>query len=282
MLTPLRLTASALALTLAAAPLSAQDASTVVATVGDTEITLGEMIIIRAGLPAQYAQFPDEVLFEGILDQLIQQQLLADAVTDVPARVDYALKNERRQLLAGEVVNEVAMGAVSEDAIAAAYAEATDGVEPTTEWNASHLLVETEEQAQAARDRVEAGETFADVARQVSTGPSGPSGGELGWFGPGMMVSEFEEAVTGLEPGEMAGPVQTQFGWHIVMLNDKRQKEAPGLEEMRAELEQRLQEQAIDARIEELRAAAEITMPEDGAIDPALLSNIDLLEPAAE
>ena len=257
---------------------AAQDASDVVATVGDTEITLGQMIIIRAQLPREYEQFPDEVLFEGILDQLIQQQLLADAAGEEPQRVTDALINERRSLMAGELINDIVTTEVTEDAIAAAYAEQVEGLEPETEWNASHLLVATEEEALAAKARVDGGEEFADVARDVSTGPSGPSGGELGWFGPGQMVSEFEAAVTEMEPGDVSDPVQTQFGWHIVTLNDSRQKELPGLEDMRVEISNGLREQVIDARLAELREATEVTMPEDGAFDPAILKNLDLIE----
>lgn len=260
-------------------PAQAQDASTVVATVGETDITLGEMIIIRAQLPQQYAQFPDDVLFEGILDQLIQQQLLADTAAAEPARVTYALRNERRSLMAGEVITEVALEAITEEALAEAYAARTDGVEAQAEWNASHLLVETEEEALAAKARVDGGEEFADVARDVSTGPTGPNGGNLGWFGAGQMVPEFENAVSTMDAGDVSDPVQTQFGWHIVTLNENRTKEIPGLDEMRAELTEEVREAAVTARLDELREAADITLPEDGAFDPTILLNIQLLEP---
>ena len=259
--------------------LVAQEASDVVAKVGDTEITLGEMIITRVQLPPQYSQFPDDVLFEGILDQLIQQQLLADAAGEEPDRVTLALINERRSLMAGELVNRITQDAVTEEALQEAYAAATEGVELQTEWNASHLLVATEEEAAAAKVRVEEGEDFADVARDVSTGPTGPSGGLLGWFSSGMMVSEFETTVAAMEPGEVSDPFQTQFGWHIVRLNETRTQEMPGLEEMRGELAAKIREDAITARLDELEASVEIMRPEDGAFDPSILSNLDLLEP---
>ncbi len=258
---------------------SAQDASSVVATVGDTQITLGEMIIVRAQLPQQYRDLPVDVLFTGILDQLIQQQLLADAAGEEPGRVTYALSNERRTLMAGETINTIATAAVTEEAVIARFEEMTEGAAPTLEWNASHLLVETEEEAVAARERVEAGEEFADVARDVSTGPSGPSGGQLGWFSTGMMVPAFEEAVKLLEPGGLSGPVETQFGWHIVTLNDQRTQPLPELEAVRREIEAALQEEAIKARLTELEAASTVTRPEEGAFDPELLNNLDLLEP---
>lgn len=262
-----------------ATPLAAQDASTVVASVGGTDITLGEMIITRAQLPQQYAQFPDDVLFQGILDQLIQQQLLADSLATVPARVEYSLANERRSLLAGEVISTLGDGAVTEEAILGAYNARVDGSDATMEFNASHLLVETQEEAVTARARVEAGEEFADVARDVSTGPTGPNGGNLGWFGPGQMVPAFEEAVAAMDAGDLSEPVQTQFGWHIVTLNEKRISELPTLEALRTELSAEIREGAIQARLAELEAASTVTRPEADAFDPTLLSDLTLLEP---
>lgn len=266
---------------LIASAATAQDANTVVATVGETEITLGEMIVAKAQLPEQYQQFPEDVLFQGVLDQLIQQQLFADSLGDTPARVEYTLANERRALLAGEAINDINADVVTEEAVQAAYDAmfADADAEAQTEWNASHLLVETEEEALAAQERVEGGEDFADVARDVSTGPSGPSGGELGWFGPGQMVGEFETAVTEMKPGDVSGPVQTQFGWHIVKLNDQRMTEQPTLDEVRPQLQQQVREEAVTVRLEELRAEADVTMPEDDAFDPSIISNLDLLEP---
>lgn len=261
---------------------AAQDADTVVATVGETDITLGEMIITRAQLPQQYSQFPDEVLFEGILDQLIQQQLLADQLESVPDRVELALTNERRSLLAGEVINEISLEAVTEAALQAAYDEAVADMEQTQEFNASHLLVETEEEAVAAKERIDAGEDFAEVAKETSTGPTGPNGGNLGWFGPGQMVPEFEATVQSLEVGEVSDPVQTQFGWHVVTLNETRESALPTLDELRGELSNEIQTAAIDARLATIREGIEVTMPEEGAFDPAILKNLDLLEPASE
>lgn len=254
-----------------------ETAETVIATVGDTEITLGEMIITRAQLPQQYAQLPDDVLFLGILDQMIQQQLLADGLTETPARVTYAITNETRSLKAGEVINTITNTAVTDEAIKTAYDEAYANADPSTEYNASHLLVETEEEALAAKTRIDAGEDFGDVARDVSTGPTGPNGGNLGWFSAGQMVPEFEAAVSELEVGQVSEPVKTQFGWHVVTLLETRNSAAPALEDVRQEIFGQIQEAAIQARLKELTDATTIVRPEDGAFDPALLNNLDLL-----
>ncbi|PHQ84277.1 MAG: peptidylprolyl isomerase [Thalassobium sp.] len=255
----------------------AQSASDVVASVNGTDITLGEMIITRAQLPQQYQSLPNDVLFTGILDQLIQQQLLADQLEVDPSRVAIALLNEARSLRAGEVITEITDNAVTDEALQAAYDERFAGAEPSTEYNAAHILVGTEEEAVAVKTRVDGGADFAETAREVSTGPSGPNGGDLGWFGAGMMVAPFEEAVVALEVGEISGPVETQFGWHIIKLNESRAQELPSLDDVREELTGQLQSAAIESRLTELQDAAEITMPEEGAFDPEVLVNLDLL-----
>lgn len=264
-----------------AAPVAAQEttADTVIATVGETEITLGEMIIARAQLPQQYQSLPADVLFDGVLEQLIQQQLLADAVETVPARVEYALRNERRSLLAGEQIDALSMASMTDEAVQTAYDARYENTESETEYNAAHLLVETLEEAQAAKARVDAGEAFGDVAKEVSTGPSGPNGGNLGWFGAGQMVTPFEDAVMSMSVGDVSDPVETQFGFHVINLLEKRVKEAPELDDVRSELMAEVQEAAIQARLAALTEAAEIVTPEEGTIDPELLGDLSLLEP---
>jgi peptidyl-prolyl cis-trans isomerase C len=276
---------AAIVLVAAALPAVAQDAptrDTVVATVNGTDITLGEMIQAASQLPPEYRQLPPDVLFQGVMDQLIQQQLLADTVTEVPGRVELTLRNLRRQILAGDVVSQIGAEAVADEALQTAYDAATAGATAGTEYNAAHILVATEDEALAVIARIEGGEDFAAIAQEVSldTG-SGAAGGELGWFGPGMMVPEFEQAVVALADGGGNGaispPVQSQFGWHVVRLNETRPQQPATLDEMRPQLEDQLRGEAIQARLDELEAAATIVRPEAGAFDPALIGNLDLI-----
>lgn len=272
-------TAMAMFLATSAVAQDAPSASDVVATVNGTEITLGQMIIARNQLPQQYQQLPDDVLFDGVLDQLIQQQVLADTIDSDPLRVQIALELERRSLLAGEVVNEIASEAVTDDGIARLYGEMIAGMGSAQEFNASHILVETEEEALDVIARLEAGEDFAELARELSTDfGSGANGGDLGWFGPGMMVPAFEEAVMSLEEGEISAPVETQFGWHIVTLHGVRDVTPPPIEEVQADLEAQLRQQAIEETLTRLMDAAEITRPEQDAFDPAVLRDLTLVE----
>jgi peptidyl-prolyl cis-trans isomerase C len=253
---------------------------TVVATVNGTDITLGEVIIAASQLPAQYQQLPPDILFAGVTDQLVQQELLAETMTgEVPARVEIALANQRRSLLAGEVISGIMEGAVTDEAVQAAYDAQYANAEPVQEWNASHILVATEEEAKAVEDRLAAGEDFAAVAQEVSTDTgSGAQGGELGWFSPGMMVPEFETGVSALEPGQVSAPIESQFGWHVIKLNETRDQPAPALEEVRGEIESQVRDAAIQARLAELQAAGEVTQPAPGQFDPAVLGDLSLLE----
>lgn len=263
-----------------ALPVSAEtpSAETVVARVNGVEITLGHMIIAHATLPEQYQQLPADVLFEGILEQLIQQSALSQQQPDtVPAHIALALENERRSLLAGEEIESVMQGAATDEAIQAAYDAAYPGGEGGEEYSAAHILVETEDEAQAIKAEIDGGADFAETAREKSTGPSGPNGGDLGWFGSGRMVPEFEAAVIALEPGQVSDPVQTQFGWHVIKLNETRRLAAPDLAQVREELASQVQQEAVEAHVDALTEAATVERPELEGFSPEMLRDLDLV-----
>jgi len=254
-------------------------ADSVIASVNGTEITLGHVIVLRSQLPQEYQSLPDNVLFDGIVAQLVEQTLLADyaeANAEIPREVGLALANERRALYAAVQIEDVAGRDISDEALQAAYDEQYGKLPPEPEFNASHILVETEEEAQALIVTLEGGADFAELAKEKSTGPSGPTGGELGWFGLGMMVEPFEAAVVEMEVGAISAPVNTQFGWHVLILNEKRDKPAPTLEETRPALMDGLRQAAVEAEIAALKEGADITLPDDD-FDPALMRDVSLL-----
>ena len=259
---------------------SAQDltADTVAATVNGTEITIGHMIVMRDALAEQYNNLSNEVLFKGILDQLVQQAVLAQTIGSPSRAVQIRLENERRALLAGAAMSLAIDRAINDEALQAIYDERFASAEQTREYNASHILVDTEDEAQALIKALESGADFADLAREKSTGPSGPNGGELGWFGAGMMVPAFEEAVVALEIGKISAPVQTHFGWHIVKLNDRRLIAAPSLDEVRDDLVEELEQQVIEKTLADLTDAADIFRLDLSAVDPAILGDTGLVQ----
>lgn len=258
----------------------AQDvtADTVVAKVGDTEITVGELIIARSMLPPQYAQFPDEILFTGLVDQLVQQQLLADVLEETPPSVRYTIQNETRSLRAAEVITDIAETAITPELLEETYQERFANAPEIPEFRAAHVLVETEEEANAAKAQLDAGEPFAEVASAVSLDVTSANGGDLGWFGEGAMVPEFETAVMALEVGGVSDPFETQFGWHIVTLLDERARPTPPFEQVAQQLTAELQEAAIMAYLDELSAATTVERPEEGAFDPSVINQVELLD----
>ena len=267
-----------LAFSLSSGPVLSQDASvdTVLATVNGTDITLGHVIALRGRLPQQYQELPDEVLFKGIVEQLIQQTVLMNAIKEkMDKRTALGVENEGRAFLAGEMLARLSEFEVSEDALKAAYDAQFDAAIPEQEYNASHILVASEDEAKTLVAQLQDGADFAALAREKSTGPSGPNGGELGWFGKGMMVPEFETAVMALAVGEVSAPVKTQFGWHVVKLNDMRNLEVPTLEDMRADLTMTLQKQHVEDELTRLTEASDISRSEV-VIDPAAIRDVSL------
>ncbi|WP_417250138.1 peptidylprolyl isomerase [Celeribacter sp.] len=255
----------------------AATAETVVATVNGQDITLGAVIAARRTLPAEYQQLEAEVLFRGIVDRLVQQEALSQKVDEPNTALKYQMENDQRALLAGEALMAGVEETVTEEDIQAAYDEAFADFEPSREYRAAHILVETEDEALALITELEEGADFADLAREKSTGPSGPNGGDLGWFGKGMMVAPFEEAVVAMEPGTVSEPVQTQFGWHVIKLVESRLQEVPALDEVREQIEDQVRNAATEEVVNDVMSASEVTLVETidvtSVFDDALLDN---------
>lgn len=261
---------------------AAYDAGTVVATVNGTDITLGHVILMLNRLPEQIQAAPDAQLFPGLVEQLVDQTLLAEQASadqgEDPLEVRLLLENERRASLAMVGIRDQIEGPVDEEDIQAAYDAAFADYEPQPEYRASHILVESQETAADLLAQIEGGADFAETARTASIGPSAPSGGDLGWFGAGQMVPAFDEAVQAMEPGTVAGPVETQFGWHLIRLEEKRTSNPPALEEVRAELEDQVRQERLRAELADLREEADIEMPEL-QIPPEAIRDTGLIAP---
>ncbi|MBA3909746.1 MAG: peptidylprolyl isomerase [Rhodobacter sp.] len=255
-----------------------ETAETVVSTVNGVTITLGQMIALRETLPEQYQSLPDDVLYNGILEQLIQQEVLRQSVTDLSPRQSAALENDSRGYMSGLAIEAIALTAVTDEALQAAYEARFKDSAPQTEYSAAHILVETLETAEKLKADLAAGADFAELAKSnsIDTG-SGANGGDLGWFGLGTMVKPFEEAVVAAKVGEVTGPVQSEFGFHLIQVKETRVAENPPLDQIRDELAAEIENAAIEARLKELTDAASVTR-EGEAIDPTILKNSALID----
>ena len=258
--------------------LAAEEANldTVVATVSGTELTIGHMLDVKRQLPEQYQTLEGSVLFNGIIDQLIQQELLSGTITDDPSWLGTAMENQRRNILSSVVINALRANAITEDTLQTAYASKFPEGSGEQEYKASHILVETEQEVRDLLVMLDDGADFGGLATEHSIGPSGPRGGDLGWFGKGQMVTPFENAVMGMDAGTYIGPVQTQFGYHLIFLNDRRVTAPPPFEDVRGELEVEIQNAAVEDHLRGLIANADVVMS-DGTIDPSVLSTLDLM-----
>lgn len=230
-------------------------------------VAIPESLFRRLGL--NMLQKPAEEMTEderaAVLDQLVAIELAAAdgerRQLDHERTVAAELELRRLQYLASAAVERyIEDNPPSEAELRDLYEERTANLSGT-EYKARHILVETEEEAINVIEQLDAGGDFAALAEEFSTGPTGPNGGDLGWFAPDRMVAPFSNAVQALEVGGYtAEPVQTQFGWHVILLEDTRAQQPPGIESMRVELTTLVQRQKIEAYLESLRESAEITV----------------------
>ena len=254
----------------------------VVATVDGAPVHRSEVEAIVRTLPDQMRQMPMPMLYGMLLDRVIDFRLLSNeaeeqGVGDDPD-VEPALAQARAAVLRDFFVQEAIEEGTTEDKLRALYEE-KKGQEGFAheEVHARHILVQTEDEAKAAIEQLEGGADFAAVAEERSVGPSGPSGGDLGFIRREQVVPEFAEAVFALDAGETSQePVQTQFGWHVINVLERRNVE-PTLAEMEPQLRQELAREIVTALVEDLRGEAEIErfnmdgspMAEPGAGQPA-------------
>ena len=249
---------------------------TVLVSVNGENITVGNIISFQSRLSDQYQSMEDSVLFDGILKQLIQQTILSQKVNIHSDRIKYALENQTRAFLSTELVGNLSETEVIESEIESLYVKFSTDIERKKEYNASHILVETETEAEELLLRLKSGADFSELAKTYSTGPSGAQGGNLGWFGQGAMVPTFENAVIKLKIDEVSVPVQTQFGWHLIKLNDVRKTPVPTIEEVRKELITEIKKKKIDFEMSKIIDSADVIYS-DLEIDPKIIREVSML-----
>jgi peptidyl-prolyl cis-trans isomerase C len=156
---------------------------TVLASVNGEDITVGNFISFQSRLPNKYQSMEDSVLFDGILKQLIQQTILSQKVNINSNKIKYALENQTRAFLSTKLVGSLSEVEIEESEIETVYVDFSTSIEQKREYNASHILAETETEAEDVLVRLKNGSDFAELAKTLSIGPSGAQGGNLGWFG---------------------------------------------------------------------------------------------------
>jgi len=241
----------------------------VVAVVDGSEITEQELAFAAEDLAQDLGSIPAGERRAFLTGVLIDMKLMANEArrTDLDQSEAYVRRLQylqERSLRRAYFTKRVEEG-VGEAKIRAAYDEFIANYKGEPELHARHILVETKDEALAIIADLEAGADFAELAQEKSIGPSAPNGGDLGFFARGRMVKEFEDAAFLLDVGGISPPVQTQFGWHVIKLDETRVPDAPTFEKMAPQIQQQLTRQEYDNAIVELKAGANIEIA-----DPAL------------
>ena len=236
-----------------------------VGTVNGKDIWLDDVLRAAERLPEEFQQTPLENYYAQLVADIIDSQLAAAAARndgfDQKPKIADAMKMAANRVLAESWLAEKVRADVTETAIQNAYDKFVADTASRQQVTASHILLETEADAKAVIAALQDGGDFAALAKEKSTGPSGPNGGALGTFGRGQMVPAFETAAFDLAVGSYSDtPVQTQFGWHVIKVDGKDIAPAPDLESMRAQLANNLSTQALGRLLEELRASQDIQL----------------------
>lgn len=234
-----------------------------VGSVNGEPMYLDEVMQLTEQLPDEYRRQPLESYYPNLVAEIANTKLGAKAATDANLQdnelVQDAIRIATERILAEAYFATEMRKMVTDEEIQSAYDRFIADSDSREEISARHILVNEKQEAVDLIAKLKDGADFATLAQEFSTGPSGPKGGDLGYFGRGQMVPDFEVAAFDLEIGTFtAEPVQTQFGWHVIKLEDKRTQPAPTLEEMRSQIAQGLSQQALARLIEELRKDADI------------------------
>lgn len=246
----------------------------VLATVNGYEIRRSEIVEAQRNLSAQYRRLPPATIFPALLEHLIDFKLVISEARKANLHEDDAVK-KRLALLEDQVIREFYLArhvgaAITEEALRQRYDEFVKTIPPQEEIKARHILVKTEEEAQAVIARINGGDAFEDVAKETSIGPSAPEGGDLGYFTRDQMVPEFFEVAFNLKPGEMTeAPVKTGFGWHVIIVDDRRPVPPPSFEDTRGQLATDMEQEVVSELIQKLRDQAQIERPDEASAPAA-------------
>ncbi|MBY0319338.1 MAG: peptidylprolyl isomerase [Reyranella sp.] len=236
----------------------------VVATVNGQPIRLSELEVAQQSLPQQYRSMPLQAVFPALLDRIIDSKLVVqegkkNKVTDDPAFKKRMAFVEDQVLQDFWIQREIARQ-VTPEKLQKRYEERLKQMPAEEEVHARHILVSTEDEAKALIAELKKGAAFDKLAKEKSTDKaSGAEGGDLGWFKKSDMVKEFADAAFNLKKDEMTEtPVKTQFGYHVIKVEDRRKAPPPAFEEMADQLREEMAREAITAQLDQLRSGAKI------------------------
>lgn len=261
-----------------AAPAARAADDTVVATVNGQPVTEGELTAIQTELESAFDKIPEDKKMAAALSALIEIRLMVEDATKQgidkkPALARKIALLRERALHAAYIEDQVA-GKVTEEEIRARYDKEIAAAPPVNEVRASHILVDEKAKADEIIKKLNEGADFAALAKEYSKDGSAAEGGDLGFFGPGRMVPEFEKAAFALEVGAYTKEaVQSQFGWHVIKVTDKRQQVPPPYDQVKEQVKGAIITEKYFALVKSMREGAKIEVP-----DAALKAGLDEIE----
>lgn len=235
----------------------------VVARVDGTELHFSDVEAAQQTLPPQAQKLPLEQIYPALLNRLVDGMLITEAGRkdhlDQDPEVQLRLRRFEDRLIQEAYLNRAIKAAETEDQLKTRYQTFVKEMVEREEVHARHILVKTEAEAKSIIAELDKGADFAELAKKDSIDSGAKSGGDLGYFGHDDMVKEFADAAFGLPAGQYTKtPVQTQFGWHVIKVEDHRVKAPPSFEEARQEVSQLVARDVVETKLKELRGAAKI------------------------
>jgi peptidyl-prolyl cis-trans isomerase C len=247
---------------LAGLPVRAQDANPVLAKVNGAEIRQSDLALAEEELGPSLAQMDPATRKDNVLAFLIDMKIVAKAAEDKKVENNEDFKKRlaftRNRLLMDSLLATEGKAATTDEAMKKVYEEASKQITGEQEVHARHILVESEDDAKAIAAELKKGADFAELAKKKSKDPGAADGGDLGFFTKDQMVPEFSAVAFTLEPGKISDPVKSQFGWHVIKVEEKRNRQAPAFEQVKAQIETYVTRKAQADYVAKLREAAKV------------------------
>jgi len=235
----------------------------VVAKVNGEDILRSDVFNFISGLPEQVRQMPIQTLFPLALEQVVNNRVInakaGNAQLGADPEVEQLVTQAKDQIVRNVFIDRQIDAQITQKKLLSAYQDLLEELGDIEETKARHILVESEEKAREVIAKLDEGGNFEELAKEYSTGPSAENGGELGWFAKNEMVPEFAEAAFAMEPGSHStDPVQTQFGWHVIEVEERRTRPEPEFEAVKPQLEAQLRQEVLQDLVADWQKEAKI------------------------
>jgi peptidyl-prolyl cis-trans isomerase C len=260
---------------LAGASVRAEEANPVLAKVNGSEIRASDLALAEEELGPSLAQMDPATKKENVLSFLIDMKIVSKEAEDkkIADRDDFKtrLAFARNRLLMDNLLAVEGKAATTDENMKKVYEDAAKQITGEQEVHARHILAETEDQAKKVAEELKKGGDFAEIAKKESKDPGAADGGDLGFFTKDQMVPEFSAAAFALEPGKISDPVKTQFGWHVIKVEEKRTRKAPDFEQVKPQIETYVVRKAQADYVAKLRQTAKVERldkPDEAAAKP--------------